>query len=139
MDFAQLARDDLLELFVARKDFAQFGDQVADGLQFLDNFIDGELREAVQLQFEDGIDLRIAEREGVATAGRFDFGSADEAILAAIEFHAFELFGLAVFGDGDVLLAEILEQVFLGFGAAAAATDDADDVVEVVEGDLVAD
>src|SRR5580704_9783791 len=139
VDFAQFAGDDLLELFVARQDFAQLGDQVANGLQFLNNFVDGELREAVQLQFEDRIDLCVAESERIAAAGSFDFGRANEAILAAIELHAFEFLGLAVFGDGDVLFAEILEQVFLGFGAAAAATDDANDVVEVVEGDLVAD
>ncbi len=139
VDFAQLAGDDLLELFVAGENFAQLCNQVADGLQFLENLVDGKLRKAVQLQFEDGVDLRVTECEGVAAAGGFDFSSADEAILAAVEFHAFKLLGFTVFGDGDVLLAEILEQVFLGFGAAAAATDDAYNVVEVVEGDLVAD
>ena len=62
VDFAQLRGDDLLEFLVAGEDFAQFGDEVADGLQFLENFIDGELREAVELQFEDGIDLDVAYR-----------------------------------------------------------------------------
>ena len=113
--------------------------QVANGLQFLENFVDGKLREAVQLQFEDGVDLRVAEVERAGACRGFDFRGANEAILAAIELHAFELFGLAVFRDGDVLLAEILEQVFLGFGAAGGTTDDADDVVQMIERDLVAD
>ena len=67
----------------------------------------------------------------------FDLRGADETILAAVELHAFQLFGLAVFRDGNVLLAEILEQIFLGFGAAGRSADDADDVVQVIEGNLV--
>ena len=139
VNFAQFPGDDLLEFLVAGENLFQFRDQVANRLQFLENFVDGELREAVQLQFEDGVDLRVAEVEGTGASGGFDFGGADETILAAVELHAFELLGLAVLGDGDVLLAEILEQVFLGFGAAGGTTNDADDVVEVVESDLVAD
>ena len=47
--FAQLRSDDLLEFLVARQDLAQLGDQFTDGFQFLENFVDGELRQPVQL------------------------------------------------------------------------------------------
>ena len=62
-----------------------------------------------------------------------------ELVFAAVELDAGEFPGLAVFGDRDVLLAEIFEQVFAGVGAIAGTADDADDVVEMVERDLVAD
>src|SRR5258707_9116801 len=69
---------------------------------------------------------------------RFAFDAA-ELVLAAVQLDAFELPGLAVFGDGDVLLGEIFEQVFLGLGAARGPANDADNVIEVVERDLVSD
>ena len=47
--FAQLRGDDLLEFLVARQNLAQLGDQFTDGLQFLEDFVDGELRQPVQL------------------------------------------------------------------------------------------
>ena len=47
--FAQLGGDDLPKFLVARQDLAQFGDQFANGLQFLENFVDGELRQPMQL------------------------------------------------------------------------------------------
>src|SRR6266849_4338856 len=136
--FLQLASDDLLQLFVAGKYFFQFGDVLANGFQFLENFVDRELREAMELQLEDGVDLDGSQARSSAASGRFAFQGA-ELVLAAVELHAFEFFGLAVFGDGDVLLGEIFEQVFLGFGAAGRSADDADDVVKMVERDLVAD
>ena len=74
--------------------------------QFLQNFVDGKPRQAVQLQFEDGVDLDIAEAESVATAGGFDFRSASGTIFPAIELHAFEFRDLPFCRDGDILLAE---------------------------------
>jgi hypothetical protein len=44
VDFPELRGDDCLELFVAGQNFAEFGDEFADGLEFLENFVDGELR-----------------------------------------------------------------------------------------------
>ncbi len=61
VNFAQLRGNDLLQLFFAVENFFQFGDQFANGFQFLENFIDGELREAVELQFEDGVNLNRGE------------------------------------------------------------------------------
>src|SRR6266852_5204349 len=138
LHFLELAGDDLLQLFVGGEDFFQLGDVLADGFQFLDDFVDGELREAVELQLEDGVDLDGSETEGGAAAGGFAFDGAD-LVLAAVELDAFKFPGLAVFGDGDFLLRKVLEQVFLGVGAAAGPANDADDVVEIVERDLVAD
>jgi len=48
VDFAEFRRDYLLELLVAGQNFAQLSDEVADGLQFLQNFVDRELGQAMQ-------------------------------------------------------------------------------------------
>src|SRR6266446_3467708 len=138
LHFLELAGDDLLQLFVAGEDFFQLGDVLADGLQFLENFVDRELRQAVELQFEDGVDLDGREAEGGAAASRFAFDGAN-LVLPAVELDTFEFPGLAIFGDGDVLLGEILEQVFLGVCAAGRTANDANNVVEMVERNLVAD
>src|SRR6266478_1957199 len=137
LHFLELAGDDLFQFFVARENFFQLGDVFADGFQFLEDFVDGELREAVELQLKDGVDLN--GREAESGAGCCIAFQTTELVLAAVELDAFQFPGLAVFGDGDVLLGEILEQVFLGLGATGGTADDADDVVEMVEGDLVAD
>src|SRR5207245_11601908 len=95
------------------------------------------VRHEMEWQLEDVIGLNRSKPEGAA-AGGFAFDGA-ELVLAAVELDAFEFSGFAVFDDSDVLLGEILEQVFLGVGAAGGPAYDADDVVEVVERDLVAD
>src|SRR5467141_2749747 len=137
--FAQLADDDLLEFLVACQNLAQLGDQFTNGLQFLDNFVDRKLRQPVQLQFEDGVDLRITEAERVSTASRFDFRRSLRAVLSAVQLHPLDFLRLPAFRDGDVLFAEILEQVFLGVHAAGRTADDADHVVQVVQGNLIAE
>src|SRR5467141_3478217 len=137
--FAQLADDDLLEFLVACQNLAQFGDQFTNGLQLLENFVDGELGQSMQLQFEDGVDLRITEAERVSTASRFDFRRSLRAVLSAVQLHALDFLRLPVFRDGDVLFAEILEQVFLGVHAAGRTADNANHVVEVVQGNLIAE
>ncbi len=52
------------QLLVAGEDGVQFGDALADLREFLEDFVDGKAREAVQLQFEDGVDLDVAEARG---------------------------------------------------------------------------
>ena len=37
------------------------GNALANFGEFLEDFVDGELREAIELQFEDGVDLPVAE------------------------------------------------------------------------------
>src|SRR6266851_2100327 len=135
--FAQLADDDLLEFLVARQNLAQLGDQFTNGFQFLQDFVDRELRQPVQLQFEDGVDLRVAEAECVSTACGFDFRRSLCAIFPAVQFHALDFLRLPVFRDGNVLLAEVFEQVFLSVHAAGGTADDADHVVEMIQRDLV--
>src|SRR6266481_7470237 len=92
----------------------------------------------MELQLEDGVNLDGGQARRSAASGRFSF-QGTQLVLAAIELDAFEFPGLAVFGDGDVLLGEIFEQVFLGFGTAGRSADDPDDVIEMVERNLVAD
>src|SRR6267154_1830859 len=92
----------------------------------------------MELQLKDRVDLYRSQARRSAASGRFSF-QGTQLVLAAIELDAFEFPGLAVFGDGDVLLGEIFEQVFLGFGTAGRSANDADDVIEMVERNLVAD
>src|SRR6267154_2559782 len=92
----------------------------------------------MELQLKDRVDLYRSQARRSAASGRFSF-QGTQLVLAAIELDAFEFPGLAVFGDGDILLGEIFEQVFLGFGTAGRSANDADDVIEMVERNLVAD
>ena len=41
---------------------------LADLGEFLQDFVDGEPRQAVQLQFEDGVDLGVAEADATSSA-----------------------------------------------------------------------
>src|SRR6516225_6052801 len=125
VNFPQLAGDDALQFPLARKDFL--------------DFVDRKLGQAVQLEFEDSVDLDVRQGQAARAARTFDFRRALQAVLATVELDARNLTRLAVLGDGEVLLAEILEQVFPRVGAAGAAADDANRHVEVVEGDLVAE
>ncbi len=61
---------------------------LADRLQFLEDFVDGELREAMELQLEDGVDLNGSQARSSAASGRFAFQGA-QLVLAAIELDAF--------------------------------------------------
>jgi len=45
------------------------GDGVADGAQLVEQLVDGELGEAVQLQFQDGVDLLEGEDERGGAGG----------------------------------------------------------------------
>ena len=58
-----------------------------------------------------------------------------DAVLGGVELDAAE-FGAA---EGDGFAGEVLEEIFAGVGARGGLADDLDDVVEVVEGDLVAE
>ncbi len=66
-----------------------------------------------------------ATREGVGV----------DAVLGGVERDAAELGAL----EGDGAVGEVGEEVFAGVGAGVGLADDADDLVEVVEGDLVAE
>ncbi len=68
---------------LARMDL-QLGDALADLGEFLEDFVDGKLRQAVQLQFEDGVDLDVAEAEAFAGADGRD------AVFLGVELHALD-------------------------------------------------
>src|SRR5580698_4868878 len=91
----------------------------------------------MELQFENGIDLngRQAVRDRPCD---FAFESCNS-ILPAIQLDAFNLPGLAVFRDGDVLLGKIVEQVLLGIGAARGTADDPNNGIQMVKSDLITD
>ena len=137
-DLFELGDDDAAELLLRRQDALVVGDVVADLGEFVEELVDGELGEAVELQFEDGVDLAVAEDERAGGTGGCD-GRAEErlvdAVLVGVERDALE-FGSA---EVDAATAEVGEEVFAGVGAVAAVADDADDLVEMVERDLQAE
>ena len=57
LHFLQLGDDHGLQFLLARQNFLKLDDPFADGLQFLENFVDGKLRQTMELQFEDGVNL----------------------------------------------------------------------------------
>src|SRR5271156_302776 len=128
-DLAQFRDDHGFQFLFAAEDFAQLGDLFADLFQLGENVVNGKLREAVQLQFEDGVNLRKAEAD--------DFRG--HAVFFVDEFYAGDALGFSVFGYLNRFVGEEFMQVFAGVGAAGGTADHADDFVEIVEGDLVAE
>ena len=68
------------------------GDVLADILQLFENFVDGELRQAIELQFEDGVGLASTVKRLL----RIELGRATGGV------------------DVDLLAAEVGDQVFAG-------------------------
>src|SRR5580658_2000156 len=132
-DFAQLGDDDGLQLLFAREDFRELGDALADLGEFLKDLIDGELREAVELQLEDGVDLDVTEAEPFARACRGD------GVLLGVELDAANRGFLAADQDANRLVFEEFVQVLPGIRAAGRSADDFDHVIDVVERDAVAE
>src|SRR5208282_3149722 len=81
-DFAQLGDDHGFQFLFAREDFRELGDALADLGEFLEDFIDGELGEAVELQLEDGVYLNVTEAEPFARPCHRD------GVLLRVEFDA---------------------------------------------------
>ena len=69
-NLGELLDDDLAELGRRRKDGLVFGDVVADLGEFLEELVNRKLREAVELQFEDGVDLLVGEDQRAGGARR---------------------------------------------------------------------
>ena len=59
-DLGELLDDDFAELGGGGEDGLVLGDVVADLAELVEELVDGELGEAVELQFEDGVDLLVA-------------------------------------------------------------------------------
>ena len=105
----------LRSFFSDAEDRFVLGDRLAGLLQLVRNFVDRELGQAVQLQFEDRVGLLRGER------------------LLGIEFRS------ASGGvDVDLLAAEVGDQILAGVGAVGAAANDDDHVIEVIERGQVA-
>ena len=113
-DLFEFLDDDAAELLFRRQDRFEFGDVFADGAEFVEDLVDGELGEAVELQFEDSVDLLVGEDEG---GGGGSGGEGEEvgvdAVLGGIEGDAGD-FGAA---EGDAAVGEVGEEVFAGVGA----------------------
>ena len=113
-DFFQFLDDDGAQFLLAAEDLFVLGDLLADLGELVEDFVDGELGEAVELQLEDGIDL--AEGKALFLVG---------------ELHAAEV-------DDDVFALAPGVEVLTGLDARTRSADDADDGVKVVDGDFVA-
>src|SRR5579862_7331139 len=108
--FFELFDDDGAKLLLGAENGFVLGDVAANVGEFFGNFVDRELGQAVQLQFEDGIGQPGGE-------GLFGIDS-----------------GRAAGGvDVDLFAAKVLHQIFAGIGAIGAAANDGDDVVEMIE------
>ncbi len=114
-NFFEFLDDDGAQLLVAGEDRLVLGDACAYLVQFVEQFVDGELRQAIELQFEDGVDL--AQRE-------------------AAFFLVHEPLAIEVDDDLSSLAPGV--EVFASFSARARCANDADDGVEIVERNLEA-
>ncbi len=110
----QLLDDDFAELLVGGEDFFVLGNSLADFGELVENFVHRELGEAIELQLEDGVDL--AEGDAALFSGQ----------------------PLAIEVDDDIVALAPGVEAFASLGARAGPADDADDGVEIVEGDFVA-
>jgi len=110
-DLGELFDDDFAELLFAGEDGLELGDVVADLGELFEELVDGELGEAIELQFEDRVDLAVGEDE--------DAGGGEghvDAVLGGVEGDA-----------GELCTAEVmrlLEKKENRFSRASARDDD---------------
>ena len=69
-DLFEFLDDDVAQLLVAGEDRFVLGDASSDLAEFLEDLVDRELREAIELQLEDGVDLLRGEAVLVASPRR---------------------------------------------------------------------
>ena len=110
----EFLHDDGAQLGVAGQNRFVLGNALAHLLQLVEQLVDGELRQAIELQFEDGVDL--AEREALFFVRQ----------------------ALAVELDDDLAALAPRVQVLARLGPRARCANDLDDRVEVVERNLEA-
>jgi hypothetical protein len=60
-DVFELLDDDAAEFLFTGEDAFVLGDVVADRAEFVEELVDGELGEAVELEFKDGVNLAVGE------------------------------------------------------------------------------
>ena len=124
----QLLDNHLAQLGRRRQNRLVLRNIVANFSQLLEKLVNRELSKPVQLQFQDGVDLLIAQNQ--RTSGRK--GHIDR-VFAGIESDASQLSAAQI----DLLAGEVLEQVLASFNAAAGLTNRPDDVVQVIKRDLI--
>src|ERR1039458_2913929 len=110
LDLFQFLDDYLAELRLGSENRFVLGNRLAHLLQLVGNFVDRELGQAMQLQFEYGVGLLRGERL---------FGIQLRSASSGV--------------DVDFLAAKVRNQVFTAFGAVGAAANDHDHVIEVIE------
>ena len=101
-DVGEFLDDDFAELGLRGEDGFVLGDGVADGAEFVEQLVDGELGEAVELQFQDGVDLLEREDEGGDAGGVGGEERGVDGVLLGVERDAGE-FGAA---QGDFFAGE---------------------------------
>src|SRR4029077_5593599 len=110
LDFFQLFHDHGTQFLFRAKNGLVFSDVFAGQIQLFGDFIDGELGQAMQLQFKDRVRLNAGER-----FFRIELGCASSGV------------------NVDFLAGEVSHQIFAGFGAVGAGADDNDDIVQVIQ------
>src|SRR5208282_3818709 len=110
LDLFQFLDDDFAQLRLGSKNRFVFGDGFPHLPQLVRNFVDRELGQPVQLQFEDGVGLLRGKR---LIGG--EFGSASGGV------------------DVDLFAAEVRDQIFSRVGAVGAAANNRDHVIQVIE------
>ena len=119
------------QLLVAGEDGLVLGDVVADLAEFVEDLVDGELGEAVELQFEDGVDLPVAEDQRRRLV---------ENVMSMPYFAGSSLTPSSSVPRRLIACRRSSGRGFRGRRRAMPdCADDPDDVVEMVERDLVAD
>jgi len=113
-DVFELLDDNRAEFRFAGQDQFVFGDANANLAQFLKNFVDRELRQAIELQFKNGVDLLVGQAA----------------------FFTGQAFAIEIDDDLGALAPD--EEILARFGTRGRSADDADNGVEIVEGDLEA-
>src|SRR5947209_9434243 len=115
LNFFEFLHDHAAKLFLGGENGFILGNVLAREIQFLGDFIDGELGQAVQLQFENRVRLRGSERLLGIVLGRPASGV-----------------------DVDFLATEVGDQVVASLATVCARANDDDDVVEMIERGQVA-
>src|ERR1700730_10840915 len=117
------------ELLIARQDFTQLPDLRADFCELLQDFIDREPGQAMELEFEDGVDLDVAEADHI---GRQPVG-------LPVDLDAADVLGGSTHRNADRFVLKILVQVLAGVRPARRTPNDSDNVIHVVERDVIAE
>src|SRR5208282_6564605 len=110
LDLFQFLDDDFAQLRLGSENRFVLGNGFAHLLQLVRNFVDRELGQPVQLQFEDGVGLLGGKR---LLGGKLRSASGGV--------------------DVNLLAAEVSDQILASVGAVCTAANDHDDVIKVIK------